>query len=170
MQGVELLNADRACTAQEVDSLNQDVCDSKEEIRHFSSLLEAREEKEEGEWGSGHEEEWEMSDLTAKREEAEDRRMGAEEELKNLKVCTIHTIIIVHNLVQRISLQEFHDLQKCTAVEKHLKEEKLIHKGPRSSRHPPVIMPKPSLSTTHSAVCCTCFYLDLSPVAYHQCC
>ena len=98
LQGVELPNADGASTAQEVDSLKQDVQDRDEEIKRLTGLLEAREEMAVGggggrggaggggggEGGSG-EEGWEESDLRARLEEAEDRRMRAEEELKNLQ-------------------------------------------------------------------------------------
>ena len=95
LQGVELPNADGASTAKEIDSLKQDVQDRDEEIKQLTSLLEAREEMVVGggggrggggggEGGSG-EEEWEESDLRARLEEAEDRRMRAEEELKNLQ-------------------------------------------------------------------------------------
>ena len=96
LQEVELPNADGASIAQEVDSLKQDVQDRDEEIKRLTSLLEAREEMVVGggggrgggggggEGGSG-EEEWEESDLRARLEEAEDRRMRAEEELKDLQ-------------------------------------------------------------------------------------
>ena len=88
LQGVELPNADGASTAKEIDSLKQDVKDRDEEIKRLTSLLEEREEMAVGggggEGGSG-EEGWEESDLRARLEEAEDRRMRAEEELKNLQ-------------------------------------------------------------------------------------
>ena len=96
LQGVELPNADGASTVKEIDSLKQDVQDRDEEIKRLTSLLEAREEMAVrggggrggagggGEGGSG-EEGWEESDLRARLEEAEDRRMRAEEELKNLQ-------------------------------------------------------------------------------------
>ena len=95
---MELPNADGASIAKEVDSLKQDVQDRDEEIKRLTGLLEAREEMavgggggrggagggEGGEGGSG-EEGWEESDLRARLEEAEDRRMRAEEELKDLQ-------------------------------------------------------------------------------------
>ena len=96
LQGVELPNADGASTAKEIDSLKQDVLDRDEEIKRLTSHLEAREEMAVGggggrvgaggggEGGSG-EEGWEESDLLARLEVAEDRRMRAEEELKNLQ-------------------------------------------------------------------------------------
>ena len=47
--------------------------------------------------GSCQEEEWEVPDLRAKLKEAEDRRIRAEEELKNLQVCrNMHAYI--HNM------------------------------------------------------------------------
>ena len=91
--------ADGASTAKEIDSLKQDVLDRDEEIKRLTSHLESREEMVVGggggrggggggggggEGGSG-EEGWEESDLLARLEEAEDRRMRAEEELKNLQ-------------------------------------------------------------------------------------
>ena len=91
LQGVELPNIDGASIAEEIDSQKQDVLDRDEEIKRLTSLLEAREEMVVGggaggggEGGSG-EKEWEESDLRARLEEAEDRRMRAEEELKNLQ-------------------------------------------------------------------------------------
>ena len=96
-QGVELPNADGASTAQEVDSLKQDILDRDEEMKRLTGLLEAREEMAVGGGGGGRggaggggeggsgEEGWEESDLRARLEEAEDKRMRAEEELKNLQ-------------------------------------------------------------------------------------
>ena len=120
LQGVELFNADGASTAKEIDSLKQDVQDRDEEIKRLTSPLEEREEMavrggggkggagEGGEGGSG-EEEWEESDLWARLEEAEDRRMRAEEELKNLqsrltereKVTGQDLVMVPHNKVIR---------------------------------------------------------------------
>ena len=96
LQGVELPNADGASTAKEIYSLKQDVQDRDEEIKRLTSPLEAREEMAVGEGGGrgggggggeggSGEEEWEESDLRARLEEAEDKRMRAEEELKNLQ-------------------------------------------------------------------------------------
>ena len=97
LQGVELPNADGASTAKEIYSLKQDVQDRDEEIKRLTSLLEAREEMAVGGGGGGRggaggggeggsdEEGLEESDLRARLEEAEDRRMKAEEELKNLQ-------------------------------------------------------------------------------------
>ena len=97
LQGVELPNADGASTAKEIDSLKQDILDRDEDIKRLTSHLEAREEMAVGGGGGGRgggggggeggsgEEEWEESDLRARLEEAEDRRMRAEEELKNLQ-------------------------------------------------------------------------------------
>ena len=117
---MELPNADGASTAKEIDSLKQDVQDRDEEIKRLTSLLEAREEMAVGggggrvgaggggEGGSG-EEDWEASDLRARLEEAEDRRMRAEEELKNLqnrltereKVTGQDQVMVLHNKVIR---------------------------------------------------------------------
>ena len=75
-----------------MDSKKQDICDRDEEIRQLTNLLETKEmagggggEVVGGNGRSDHEEEFEMSDLRAKLEEAEDRRMRAEEELKILQ-------------------------------------------------------------------------------------
>ena len=96
LQGVELPNADEGSTAKEIDSLKQDVQVRDKEIKRLTSILEAREEMEVGggggrrgagvggEGGSG-EEEWEESDLRARLEEEKDRRMRAEQVLKNLQ-------------------------------------------------------------------------------------
>ena len=120
LQGVELPNADGASTAKEIDSLKQDVLDRDEEIKQLTSHFEAREEMAVGggggrggaggggEGGSG-EEGWEESDLRARLEEAEDRRMRAEEELKNLqsrltereKVTGRDLVMVPHNEVIR---------------------------------------------------------------------
>ena len=121
LQGVELPNADGASTAKEIDSLKQDVQDRDEEIKRLTSPLEAREEMAVGGGGGGRgeaggggeggsgEEEWEESDLRARLEEAEDRRMRAEEELKNLqsrltereKVTGQDLVMVPHNKVIR---------------------------------------------------------------------
>ena len=112
LQGVELPNADGASTAKEIDSLKQDVQDRDEEIKRLTSPLEEREEGAGGgggEGGSG-EEGWEESDLRARLEEAEDKRMRAEEELKNLqsrlterekKVTGQDLVMVPHNKVIR---------------------------------------------------------------------
>ena len=120
LQGVELPNADGASTAKEVDSLKQDVQDRDEEIKQLTSHLEAREEMVVGGGGGrggaggggeggSDEEGWEESDLRARLEEAEDRRMRAEEELKNLqsrltereKVTGRDLVMVPHNKVIR---------------------------------------------------------------------
>ena len=111
LQGVELPNADGASTAKEIDSLKQDVQDRDKEIKRLTSPLEEREEGAGGgggEGGSG-EEGWEESDLRARLEEAEDRRMRAEEELKNLqsrltereKVTGQNLVMVPYNKVIR---------------------------------------------------------------------
>ena len=64
--------------------LEQGVHTGEEEIRQLIGLLRVKETEEE-ERGSSYEEDWKESDLRAKLEEAEDRRMRAEEELKNLQ-------------------------------------------------------------------------------------
>ena len=85
----EILPADGASTVRGVDSLEQDICDKDREIRRLTSLCEAK-EKEVEQGGSGCEEriDWargELSDMRAKLEEAEDRKMRAEEKLKTLQ-------------------------------------------------------------------------------------
>ena len=75
MQGVELPSADAS------HELEQDIRDREEEIHKLTSLLPTKEA--EGKERVSDEEEWEESDLRARLEEAEDRRMEAEEELKN---------------------------------------------------------------------------------------
>ena len=118
---MELPNADGASTAQEVDSLKQDVQDRDEEIKRLTSHLEAREEMVVGGGGGrggagggglggSDEEGWEESNLRARLEEAEDRRMRAEKELKNLqsrlterekKVTGQDLVMVPHNKVIR---------------------------------------------------------------------
>ena len=93
---MELSNADGASTVQQANSLKQDIHKGDEEIRRLTSLLETREDVAEGSGGGGGgggEEgesspvEVEASDMKAKLEEEKDKRMKAEEELKNLQVC-----------------------------------------------------------------------------------
>ena len=86
LQGVELPSAEGVSTAREVDSLKQEIQDKDEEIKRLTTLLKAMEEMAggEGEGGSSYME-WEVSDMRATLEDAVDRRMRAEEELKNLQ-------------------------------------------------------------------------------------
>ena len=89
---MELSNADGAGTVQQVDSLKQDIHERDEEIRQLTCLLETREDVAEGCGGGGgvgesSPLEVEASDVRAKLEEEKDKKMKAEEELKNLQVC-----------------------------------------------------------------------------------
>ena len=103
LQGMELPKSDETSAVLEIDSLRQDVQHRDEEIIRLAGLLKTKEEVKGnrgggiggGGGGGGGEEgescrvEVEASDMRAKLEEEKDKKMKAEEELKNLQVCGI---------------------------------------------------------------------------------
>ena len=94
---MELPKSDESSIALEMDSLKQDVQNRDEEIVRLAGLLEKKEEVTGnlggggraglGEEGERSRVEVQASDVRAKLEEEKDKRMKAEEELKNLQVC-----------------------------------------------------------------------------------
>ena len=93
---MELPKSDEASTALEMVSLKQDVQNRDEEIIRLSGLLKTKEEvtgnlggggRAGGREGESSHVAVQASDVRAKLEEEKDKRMKAEEELKNLQVC-----------------------------------------------------------------------------------